>query len=72
MTMASCHKDMGGGMISYMLYGDFSQRIFVTHPKRVTERAVRQQHEQALVMLDEIRTAALAFYTIPENAAKAA
>ena len=55
----------------FSLVREFSQRIFQTRHKRVTEQLVREQHEQALAMLDDIVRAATAFYS-PQAAAKAA
>ena len=42
--------------------GDFSRHLAVTHPKRVTEKAVVEQHEQALGLIEQLRAEACAYY----------
>ena len=53
------------GMLQFPLYGGFSKRI-VTHPKRVTEKLVREQHERALSMLDDFVKEAIEFFLVPK------
>lgn len=51
-------------------FGDYSERLMLTQPARITEKAVRQQHEQVLARIDAIRDQALAYYQTqrPESA----
>ena len=69
-TTIACLEHTGiEGMLRIPLYGGFVKHI-VTHPKRVTEKLVREQHERALSMLDAITQEAVEFFLVPK--AKAA
>ena len=51
----------GSGFLSHRISypsprGDFSKRYITTTPSRVTDRVVREQHEQALSMIDQFRS----------------
>ena len=65
-TDASVHTDEGEGRRSFIIgaadVGDYSKRVILTSPKRVTEKSVQRQHETALLMLDDIVHEAVAYY----------
>ena len=43
------------------------KRVILTSPKRVTEKAVQNQHENALLMLDQIVREAVEYYAAQER-----
>ena len=65
-TDASVRTNEGRGCWSFAIgfggEGDYMKRVILTSPKRVTEKAVRQQHERALIMLNGITQDAVAHY----------
>ena len=70
-TDATVHTDEGGGRRSFIIgatgEGDYMKRVILTSPKRVTEKAVQNQHENALLMLDEIVREAVEYYAAQER-----
>ena len=74
-TEASVRTDKGGGCWSFVIGAtvacDYMKRVILTSPKRVTERAVRQQHERALIMLDKITQEAIAHYAVRQHKTEA-
>ena len=68
-TSVACLEPTGiEGMLQFPLCGGFSRRV-VTHPKRVTEKLVREQHERVLAMLDDFIKEAIEFFCTPAKAA---
>ncbi len=52
------------------IFGDYSKNGIAQTPcKRVTEKAVRQVHDAALLQLDKIKEEALAFYEKKDKSA---
>ena len=68
-TRASVMQAANGGFVTKW-FEDFNQVVLQTQHECVNEKLVRQQHERALTMLDDIVRNATAFY-LPQ-AAKAA
>ena len=70
-TDASVRTDEGRGCWCFVIgaagEGDYMKRVIRTSPKRVTEKAVRQQHERALIMLDGITQDAVAHYAARQH-----
>ena len=70
-TDASVHTDEGEGRRSFIIgapgEGDYMKRVILTSPKRVTEKAVQNQHENALLMLDQIVREAVEYYAAQER-----
>lgn len=77
----STYKAMGGsldtrgtvhhaeaGCMRHTLHEDFSSRLLSTRPKRVTEAIVRDQHDQALAKIDEVKLAVELHYQQREQA----
>jgi hypothetical protein len=60
-TNASVSK-LEGNFHSHVMYQDFSRRVRVTSPKRVTSKVVEAQH--ALVDFEQVAVIALGFYGI--------
>ena len=61
-TSITCWEPTGlEGMLQYPLYGGFSRRV-CTHPKRVTEKLVREQHERVLATLDDFIKEVVEFF----------
>lgn len=47
--------------------GDFNQRFLTSKPKRVTEKSVREQHAQALLLINEIKQQVEMHYSAQEK-----
>ena len=43
--------------------GDFYERLELTSPKRITEKAVREQHAAVIARIDAIRSKVEAYYS---------
>lgn len=66
-TLVTVSTDDGSGFLTHRISypkprGDFSKRYIVTEPSRVTERVLREQHEQALGMVDQFKADIQAHY----------
>ena len=55
-----------GTMISHMLFQDYSEAILSEKLGRVTEKAVREQHQIALLRLEEVKSKVRAHYAAKE------
>lgn len=55
-TRGTVHHADAGGM-RHTLHMDFSSRLLSTRPKRVTKTVVKDQHDQALSKIDEVKLA---------------
>ncbi|WP_288639143.1 hypothetical protein [Comamonas kerstersii] len=68
-TTASVWHDTGDGSMRHAMglgtgCGDFSQTLMLTQPKRITEKAVTEQHESILRELASIRVKVEQFYAL--------
>ena len=45
-SSAQCVTNEGDGFDSFLVFGDYSERLLATSCARVTEKAVREQHER--------------------------
>ena len=52
-TRASVHKVEGNSLV-HRVYQDYSRCVFKTEPKRVTEKAIAEQHTQAIKVWDTL------------------
>lgn len=52
--------------------GDFSKQFLIAKPKRVTEKIVRDQHDQALLQIEEIKLQVAMHYDAQEKRKAAA
>lgn len=43
--------------------GDYYERLELSIPKRITEKAVREQHAAVIARIDDIRSKVLAYYS---------
>jgi hypothetical protein len=58
---ASVYNDAGNGMISMMMFQDYSKGV-ESNQVRVTEKAVKEQHSRVVANIDAIVADAKAFY----------
>lgn len=65
-TTANVHK-IEGGFMTHRMFQDYSKHL-VSEKVRVTEKAVRAQHEQALKMLDVVVLEVYAQYKFEQTA----
>ena len=61
LTTACVRRYIGNGLMEFGT-GSFYKHVVRSAPKRVTEKAVREQHLQALRKLDVIAQEAIAYY----------
>lgn len=47
---------------SFVMFQDFSKRIFPPLKQRVTDKAMETAHAEALALIDQIKAAAIAHY----------
>lgn len=61
-TSASIHKLNDDGFESHTMFRDFN-KIMIATKVRVTENAVKAQHDAALLMLDSLKNEVNEYYT---------
>lgn len=71
-TSATVWHDTGDGGMRHAMglgtgCGDFSETLTLTQPKRITEKAVAEQHQRVLSQLDLIRARVAQFYALQEQ-----
>lgn len=66
-TTATIHH-VAGGFKRHTLHQDYKSRLLITRPKRVTKKAVSDQHDDALAKLEEVKLAVELHYQQLEQA----
>lgn len=61
-TMAQAMEDNGNGMVSFIMFQDFNQTLETSSPKKVTEKAVREQQAKVMANIESAVAAAKAYY----------
>lgn len=74
-TVATVWTKTDTGIMSHVMGfygatgGDFNKTVLLSHPKRVTEKVVSEQHKTVVEQIDELRREAEQFYTRKAEAA---
>ena len=68
-STATVWSDTGDGCMRHAMglgtgQGDFSETLMLTHPRRVTEQAVSDQHERVLQQENSLREQIKQFYAL--------
>ena len=67
LVTSATRMTLNDGVVSYMMFRDF-HKIYLAMNTRVTQNAVKAQHDEALSMLDKIKADCEAFYAEKEAA----
>ena len=68
LVTSATRMTLNDGVVSYMMFRDF-HKIYLAMNARVTQNAVKAQHDEALSMLDKIKSDCAEFYSSKQEAA---